>query len=63
MEPTATITCVECGGTAHLASYAAPDEPAQAGDIVAYVCDECGHRLDVELAEEEEELETGMFGP
>jgi hypothetical protein len=42
------ITCVECGGIAHRMSYP-PDEGFEPGDVVAYVCEDCGHRHDVEL--------------
>lgn len=49
----ATITCVDCGGTCHLLSHPRPDEGEGsgfvAGDIVAYRCEDCLDRWDVEL--------------
>lgn len=42
------ITCVECGGTANRMSYR-PDEGFTPGDVVAFVCAECGQRHDVEI--------------
>jgi hypothetical protein len=46
------ITCVECGGTAHCMSYA-PAEGFAPGDVVAFVCEECGQRHDVEIEPED----------
>ncbi|MBU1226849.1 MAG: hypothetical protein KJ698_06545 [Actinobacteria bacterium] len=42
-----TITCVECGGTAHRMSYAPPDEGFQPGDVIAFACEDCHHRMDL----------------
>lgn len=51
--PPTTITCVDCGGTAHLISPPRPDEDAvsgyRAGDILAYRCEDCLDRWDVEF--------------
>jgi len=48
-----TIVCVDCGGICHLLSYPRPDEDAVtgflAGDIVAYRCEDCMDRWDIEL--------------
>lgn len=44
-----TITCVECSGTAHRVGYLPPDSPPEEGDVLAYLCEECGHRHDVVL--------------
>lgn len=43
---------------AHLVSFAPPDEGFSPGDIVAYVCEDCDHRVDVVL-EEDESTEPG----
>jgi hypothetical protein len=48
----AEITCTECNGTAHLLSQPPPDVGFTPGDAVAYVCGDCGQRLDVVLDEE-----------
>ena len=52
MEVSATITCVDCGGTCHLISYERPDEPWEPGDVVAYRCSDCNDRWDIELADD-----------
>lgn len=53
MEAPATITCVDCGGTCHLLSHPQPDEDEPGGfspgDIVAYRCEVCLDRWDIEL--------------
>ena len=44
---------MDCGGTCHLLSHPRPDEDATtgflAGDIVAYRCEDCLDRWDIEL--------------
>ena len=50
MEVPTEIICVDCGGTCHLISYA-PDEGFQPGDIVAYRCEDCLDRWDLELGD------------
>jgi hypothetical protein len=52
-----TITCVECGGVAHLVSYPPPDEGFVPGDVVAFVCEDCDGRFDLVYEE------TGDNGP
>jgi hypothetical protein len=51
--PPTTITCVDCGGVAHLISAPRPDEDAttgfRSGDILAYRCEDCLDRWDVEF--------------
>lgn len=54
MKPAKTITCVECGGTAHLLTHRPDDDPFLPGDTVAYACEDCNHRLDLVLEEEDE---------
>jgi hypothetical protein len=48
-----TITCVECGGPAHLVTHPSPDEGFLPGDPVAFVCGDCGHRHDLVLDEDD----------
>ena len=48
------IVCMECGGTAHLLSTPPPDEPFQAGDVVAYRCPDCLERWDVVVPDDDE---------
>jgi hypothetical protein len=54
VEAPATITCVDCGGTCHLLSAPLQDEDGyvgfREGDVVAYRCEDCLDRWDIELA-------------
>ena len=46
------IECVECGGAAHRV----PEEPEdgfEPGDVIPFVCSECGHRHDVVLGDDD----------
>lgn len=45
--PPETITCVECGGDAHLISFLPEDEPLDPEAALAYRCSECMERFDV----------------
>ena len=47
-----TIVCVDCGGTCHRISYE-PDEGFDPGDVVAFRCEDCHDRWDVELTAED----------
>ena len=47
------IPCLECQGTANLMSFP-PDEGFVTGDVVAYVCEDCGHRYDLVTPEADE---------
>ena len=60
LEPSPVITCIDCGGRAHLLSAphvdpedgsAAPWEP---GDIVAYRCEDCLDRWDLVLEDDDD---------
>jgi hypothetical protein len=51
--PAPEITCVDCGGRAHLISYPPEDGRWVAGDVVAYRCSECNDRWDVVLEDED----------
>jgi len=53
MEVPETITCVECGATAGRLTHLPPDEQLLPGDVVAYLCPECGQRFDIVLEDEE----------
>lgn len=41
-----TITCVECGGIAHLLSYE-PEGGFEDGDVIVYRCEDCVERWDI----------------
>ncbi len=47
LQPSPIITCIECGGTAHLTSFLPEDEPLTPGTPLAYHCEECGERFDL----------------
>ena len=53
--PPDTITCVECGGVAHLSSYLPDDEPLENGHPIAYTCEECNHRHDLIWVEDDDD--------
>jgi hypothetical protein len=48
------IVCVDCGGVCHLLSHPPPDQPFEAGDVVAYRCEDCMDRWDVVVPDEED---------
>lgn len=45
--PPTMVTCIECGGDAHLTSFIPADEPVEPGTPLAYTCGDCGERLDI----------------
>jgi hypothetical protein len=47
--PALEIVCVDCGGRAHLISYAPEDGAWEPGDVVTYRCAECLDRWDLVL--------------
>lgn len=53
MDTPTEMACLECQGTAHRMSFP-PDEGFEPGDVVAYVCEDCGHRFDVVVPDEDE---------
>lgn len=57
MEVPQTITCVECGAPAALLTHLPPEGELEPGEVVTYVCPDCGQRLDVILEADEGEGE------
>jgi hypothetical protein len=55
MEPEEVITCIDCGGRAHLLTTWPDDDPPIAGDVMAYRCEDCLDRWDLVLPESESE--------
>jgi hypothetical protein len=59
LEPAPIITCIDCGGRAHLltAPHVDPEdgsaEPWEPGDIVAYRCADCLDRWDLVLEDDD----------
>ena len=58
LEPDSIITCVDCGGRAHLVTSPDVDPedldaaPWHAGDIVTYRCEDCLDRWDIVLEDD-----------
>jgi len=46
-QPPESITCVECGGIAHLLSPVTEDDELETGSILSYRCADCLDRFDV----------------
>lgn len=55
MRPPEQITCVECGGRAHLLTFLPEDEDPEPGTAFAYRCADCMERFDVVMDEDEGE--------
>jgi hypothetical protein len=60
LEPDPVITCIDCGGRAHLLTQPRVDDEQasgaaqwQPGDIVAYRCEDCLDRWDLVLADDD----------
>lgn len=49
------ITCIDCGGRAHLLTTWPDDDPPIPGDIMAYRCEDCLDRWDLVVPEPEED--------
>jgi hypothetical protein len=47
--PELIITCVDCGGRAHLLTTWPEDDPPLPGDVMTYRCQDCWDRWDVVL--------------
>lgn len=52
MEVPETITCVECGAVAQRLTLPPEEEGFFPGDVVAFICPECGQRFDVVVEDE-----------
>jgi len=48
--PADTIVCVDCGGRCHLLTLP-PEEGWEAGEVVAYRCEDCRDRWDIVLTD------------
>jgi hypothetical protein len=47
------ITCIDCGGRAHLISYPPEERAWEPGDLVVYRCEDCLDRWDLIVPDEE----------
>jgi hypothetical protein len=52
--PDPIITCIDCGGRAHLISYPPNERDWETGDIAVYRCEDCLDRWDIVHEEYEE---------
>jgi hypothetical protein len=57
--PAESIVCVDCGGPAHLISFA-PESGWVVGDVVTYRCRDCRDRWDLVL--DVDDLAPGSAG-
>ncbi len=48
------IVCVDCGGRAHLLTIL-DDEPVEAGDVLAYRCEDCLDRWDIVMTDDDDD--------
>ena len=51
--PAPEITCVDCGGRAHLITYEPEDGLWEIGDVVTYRCADCNDRWDLIVDEQD----------
>ena len=51
--PRETIVCVDCGGKCTLITLPREDGTWHVGDVVAYRCQDCRDRWDLELTDED----------
>lgn len=53
LEPDRVITCIDCGGRAHLLTHPPEDGRWEVGEIVAYRCQDCLDRWDLVLDDDD----------
>jgi hypothetical protein len=51
--PAAIITCIDCGGRAHLVQPMGEGEQFEVGDVAVYRCEDCLDRWDVVVEEDD----------
>ena len=49
------ITCIDCGGRAHLISRLDDEDPVQPGDVLVYRCEDCMDRWDLVVPDDEDD--------
>ena len=47
------ITCIDCGGRAHLISYPPSEREWRPGDLVVYRCEDCLDRWDLVVPDDD----------
>ena len=63
MEIEEVITCIDCGGRAHLNSYPPTERDWLPGDLVSYRCEDCLDRWDLVVPGEDGDLDPEAEGP
>jgi hypothetical protein len=53
-EVDAVITCIDCGGRAHLISYPPNERDWEPGDLITYRCEDCLDRWDLVVPGEDD---------
>ena len=48
------ITCIDCGGRAHLTSYPPSERDWMPGDLVVYRCEDCLDRWDLVVPDDDD---------
>ena len=48
------ITCIDCGGRAHLITIVTEEQPLLPGDVATYRCEDCRDRWDLVLPDDDE---------
>jgi hypothetical protein len=48
------ITCIDCGGRAHLISYPPSERDWQPGDLAVYRCEDCLDRWDLLVGDDDD---------
>ena len=54
LTPLPQITCIDCGGRCFLLTVPREDEVWEVGDIVAYRCEDCLDRWDLDLTADDD---------
>jgi DNA-directed RNA polymerase subunit RPC12/RpoP len=55
IRPAEQIVCVDCGGRCFLLTHPPEDGIWEAGEFVAYRCEDCLDRWDLELTEDDDD--------
>jgi hypothetical protein len=50
------ITCIDCGGRAHLISHPPDEGDWEPGEVVAYRCEDCLDRWDLVVGDDDHEI-------
>jgi hypothetical protein len=51
------ITCIDCGGRAHLLSYPPSERDWEPGDLLTYRCEDCHDRWDLVVPDDADQAD------